>query len=599
MKRLPIFLFSSAQPEGAATLEHLPEEHRGIKQLLEKPKDAGRIDYEFLPGSTLDNLYKQLNRFHNRLALFHFSGHSNQRLLALQDKPTRAGNTSKVLGMQDSLKLVFLNGCANADQVQELWKKGVKAIIATSCKVEDKAAMDFAVYFYEALVAGMSLHRAYVAACARLSDEEGGSNRIGIYRVPPGVENDDEAEAGFPWGLYVREEDEDMLDWTMPDPYRPLADLDYQTEVTLSTRHENKRLLEAIYAGMARENKRCALEWEDYQEEKISLSKLQKDVYERLPSLLGVHVRALFTKHGIEKGRTRLELINNAYRVFSQLMASMAFADFWHVLARQTDMQISAAYQKDLQRFLNMQPEEHASFDFLWLLTAIYAIRWENEVASTFPELEQLARQLLEDEEVISAYRFLESGLRDRLLAKNIASREVSQLCLEAEEQLGRLLGAGAFLINYQLVSINDILVRKRLRPAHTSFVHRKFLLHGTDATTYDKRDILRTQPVYNQSVVLTKNLNDHQAKVWVLAPFLVDQNAFKERVKEPKIYFRQGVLPDGRHQYLLAETLMPDDTWVLPPEPSATVEWGEELKEACALLQTFIADLQPHLHHG
>ena len=150
MPQLPLFLFAFAQHADDPKLEQLQVEKSKIQKALQGAKGAGRIDYEFLDTTTVDELYWQLNHFHGQLAVFHFGGHSNHRLLALQDKPTRSSNLSTVLGMQDQLKLVFLNGCANAAQVQELWDKGVKAVIATQESVGDEAAMYFSVAFYQA-----------------------------------------------------------------------------------------------------------------------------------------------------------------------------------------------------------------------------------------------------------------------------------------------------------------------------------------------------------------------------------------------------------------------------------------------------------------
>ena len=41
------------------------------------------------------------------------------------------------------------------------------------------------------------------------------------------------------------------------------------------------------------------------------------------------------------------------------------------------------------------------------------------------------------------------------------------------------LIGAGAFLANYQLASINDIMVHKELHGGKASYVHKKYVLRG------------------------------------------------------------------------------------------------------------------------
>ncbi|MCB0565202.1 MAG: CHAT domain-containing protein [Lewinellaceae bacterium] len=592
--RKPVFLFAFAQSADGAHLSQLREEERQVREALQEARDAGRIDYEFLGAATLDELYWQLNRYHNRLAVFHFGGHSNHQLLALEDKGTRGGNLSTVLGMQEGLKLVFLNGCANAELVQELWDKGVKAIIATSAKVKDKAAVEFSRAFYHALKSGKTLRVAFDTACAHLSDQEEGRQRLGIYRTL--VKGNKEKGGKFPWGLYVRKEDEALLsNWKLPDPFTPPEGLDYHTEVELGEFEVNKQLVEELFAGMAKVNAQCAREWEAYQSGGgVSFKNLQLAIWERLPSIVSGHIRDLFTPAEKEKGRRRLIYTNNIYLAFTQLMAALALADFWKTLVTQPNgaASIRPAYQEDLRALLEMKPGAFDSFDHLRLLSSIHYIKKDNNRLGSFPELESFTEQLHTDKAVFSAYRFLEGELRARLRAGNIASGEVSDLCQASEEHLGRLLGAGAFLANYQLASINDITVHNGLRSDGIAYVHW-YSLTGWDDNSWLRESLRRGKFTCNHSVVLTSDLKDEQADIWVLSPFLVDKNAFNKKADVPKIYFWQGTREDGAPHYLLASTLT--DPWPQPMK-AADKDRAEEFRAVLQLLQYFRTDLKPYL---
>lgn len=591
MTSLPLFLFAFAQSAADAQLEQLRAEEQGIRKALQQARDARRIDYEFLGNTTLDELYAQLNRFHNRLAIFHFSGHSNNQLLALQDKPTRAGNLSTVLGMQNQLMLVFLNGCANAQQVQELWDKGCKVIIATQAKVEDTAAMQFSLAFYQALKEGKTLREAFDTAKSQLSDQAGGKQSLALYRTP--VAGDQVEKQGFPWGLYVREADEALLDWTLPDPFVEPPDQDFHSEVEVT--EVNKVLVEGLFAEMAKVHRRCALDWEDYQSGKeVTFSDLTMTIFNRLPSVLSKHIRTLFAPAEKEKGRRRLLYMNNVYLVFTQLVTAIALADFWRAITLhpQKKVSIRSAYQKDLRALLEMKAAQNPSLDYLQLLIALYYIKQDNGLSPTLPELAPFAERLGQDKACFSAYRALEN-LRSRLQANNIPSDEVAALCQASESHLSTLLGAGAFLVNYQLASINDILVHNGLRSKGVSYVHWRYSLIGSDDHSRDHVQLSKQAFTCNHSILLTANLEDDQAPTLVLTPFLIDRNAFNKKANVPRIYFWQGIWPDGSPYYLQAETLV--DHWKQPMQ-AADKDRTMEFEASLQLFQIFRNDLQTYL---
>ena len=593
MKLPPVFLFAFAQHADDPQLEQLRAEERKIREILQAAHDARKIECIFLGAVTQDELYWQINRFHNRLAVFHFGGHSDHQLLALQDEPTRSANLSVVLGMQQQLQLLFLNGCANAPQVQAFWDEGVPAVIATRTTIADDHAVTFSPAFYQALVEGKTIQQSFESASARIADKIGNGDRPAIYRS---LSLRGDSTPPFPWGLYVKKEDESAMEWQLPEPFQIPDNMDFYSEVPLSRKDANKLLVKHLFAGMATANRRCANDWEDYNDPngEVTFNDLQDTIYKRFPSILGVHIRDLFSEDGQEKGRVRLQYMNNVYCVFAQLVTSLALAGFWKAIMEKENLKqavyIEPAYREDLQSLLDLKPENHGTFDFLRLLTAIHYIGKKNDLNGFFYEMPAFLDTLLKKETVFSAYRFLETELRARLLAANIASEEVSDLCAESEKQLGILLGAGAFLINYQLTSINDIMVRNQLRKAQASFIHRKYVLRGWDETTWDHAPLHRQGFTCDHSVVITPNLKNEEAPLWVLSPFLVDQNAFKARAKTPKIYFWQGTSGNGKSQYLHAETL--EEKWEVNLEYNKS-EKAEELEEMVNLLDTFLEDLK------
>lgn len=205
----PIFLFAFAND--AQSSLRLAEESRAAREALEAAHhDQEQIEFLSLGYATFDDLYRTFNRFHNRIYLFHYGGHSDQDTLHLKDKRGHADSLATLIGQQENLRLVFLNGCSNRNQIEELWKHGVRAVIATSAEVEDGRALALARQFYEALAGGKSIRQAFEVALSYVTNDHPGLD-IGFRGELPPPSPTDIA----PWGLYSQ--DEQVLDWKLQD----------------------------------------------------------------------------------------------------------------------------------------------------------------------------------------------------------------------------------------------------------------------------------------------------------------------------------------------------------------------------------------------
>ena len=61
------------------------------------------------------------------------------------NQTTYGSGLAKLFGMQENLKLVFLNGCSTKGQVEALQANNIPNIIATSKSVEDGVAKNLAI----------------------------------------------------------------------------------------------------------------------------------------------------------------------------------------------------------------------------------------------------------------------------------------------------------------------------------------------------------------------------------------------------------------------------------------------------------------------
>lgn len=83
MKRTPVFLFAFANQQDAY-LEALKGEERAIRECLSGRHDQNVLECLSLGSTSLEDIYRNFHRFHNRIAVFHYGGHSNSEALHLE-----------------------------------------------------------------------------------------------------------------------------------------------------------------------------------------------------------------------------------------------------------------------------------------------------------------------------------------------------------------------------------------------------------------------------------------------------------------------------------------------------------------------------------
>lgn len=220
MPKRPVFLFIFAN-DPQQSLD-LPNEERTIWNALKHLHDQEIIEYRALHNVTVKDLYQEINDFSGRIALFHFGGHSDGDFLNLSRGETEAQNLAVVLGSEKNLKLVFLNGCANLEQVDELFTQKVPAVIATTSAIEDKTAVGFAGQFYSAIANYKTINAAYTSASAFIRDNdkvelatEAQNWRSVVEKTRGLAPRSGSANPALPWGLNHNNNSK-ALEWKLP-----------------------------------------------------------------------------------------------------------------------------------------------------------------------------------------------------------------------------------------------------------------------------------------------------------------------------------------------------------------------------------------------
>lgn len=550
----PLFLFAFANDKNQSL--RLKEEERLIREILAPAHDQNQIEYFSLGSTSVDDIYQTFNRFHDRICIFQYSGHSNDTFLLLEDTSARAASLSVLIGMQKNLKLVVLNGCSNHNQVSILFTKGVKVVIATSVPIDDHKAVQFSKFFYQALVNGKTIREAFDTAVSRVQNE---APELQAFR---GIYNRSKDIQESVWGLYgIKEE---YLDWVLPDLERKNEAGNFSQEVEIVDRNINKKLVDLTFEGMSQYGEPFKAMWQLYQQNSSPalFNTLQNMMLDSLPSSLSIQLRDLFTPNGRSKGRLRLDEIHEGYLTLVKLLAAISLANLWKVvldndtLKPKKDLFIRPEYRKELRQYYHMTPKVSEQFDYLWFVTTISRIFQENRIDPFLEESKNLHHNLINYDESYQAYRFLEQNLRSRISAKNIDVTEVEELCHKSEHALGVLLKQCGFLSIYQLVTIKQIEIHKPNRVKQAEYVHYKAVLRGRDYATIDDAPVFRSTFTSNNSVLITKDISG-QSDQLNLSPFVIDENAFKiKEEKLPKIYFFNGWLNEMNLYYQHAEML-------------------------------------------
>ena len=203
---IPTILLTFAN-DNDAHLDHLKTESYEVYKALEPLKINNSILIEREESITLDILFERVTLLRNQLSILHYSGHAGSKHLQLEDGQANAKGLIKIIASAPNLELVFLNGCATYQQVEELLEQGVKIVIATRVSVQDVKAMEFAINFYKGLSKQLNIEDAFSQSVAYLETKY---HHFKINTKGLKLKKDTPI---IPWGLYTN--NEEYLKWSL------------------------------------------------------------------------------------------------------------------------------------------------------------------------------------------------------------------------------------------------------------------------------------------------------------------------------------------------------------------------------------------------
>lgn len=539
-----IFLaFANNLKTPQAYLHMLKREGNNIYSKLWPHREKQAIDLHKIDNASIQDIFQVLTElFPNKVSIFHYGGHADGEHLQLESDSgsvelAQAGGLAALLGGQEQLQLVFLNGCSTLDQVKLLLEAGVKAVIATSTLINDTAAVELAEQFYSSLAKGANVERAFSEAKALVATKYQYSKDLALQITPFSNRSlffeEEPSSTGFPWGLYINDDHKDVLQWKLPSMRRELSLLLNPKRIQ-PAEEVNDYIILPVFEKIREHLPHLGVPLDE--DDDPDELKIQDLIIENFPLPIGEQIRKLFatTEEMFTFSLTRLQQIIRTYEVLTKFVAYIMVSQFWDRITNEEKVSLPEKQQANFNSFFSLDPENYRRFDFMEITQAVIELFEDKGWEMMIEEAKSLRKAPQVDLEVEDSYSFLQH-VREEIADEQVLASELENFCREGEFHLANVLKDMAFLSTYRLISIKDIVLKKdRLtEPAYS--IHMG-VLRGTDSRRIKVKAREYEGYTDSQSVLLVKNVKSI-VKYQSLSPFIFDENAFTGH-PSAKIFF-------------------------------------------------------------
>ena len=503
--------------------DHLPllkQESSLVKEALLPLEQRSFIKLEREESTETADLIKILSAYPDQLCIFHYGGHAGHQMLELEDQTANAKGLAQLLGEQEELQLVFLNGCSTQGQVEALLQAGVKAVIATSVPIEDQRAVLFANAFYRALANKRTLKRAFQFAQSALSTQS--FDLPGFEIVRGAGKKPQKAPKKLPWRLYLAEKTaEETLNWRLP--YYRKEGLPGHIISDIGQRFKLNKYIAFVLDEMFKYN-------EDIYSQMIIIKEGQEVhrdpstyidlVIQNFPWVIASQIQLL--RQHYEANQARLEQLLSTYILTSQTLFYILLSNFWDEKRR-----LNFPLPKGFTDQIKQTPKNIRNFDFLKKLLILFELMESQEAQYAVPELEVFCKQLRSDENLQKAWKDLEN-FRKQVLNSTLEG-DIAYHCENTEIAVSTILLHAAFLAGYRMLTVRDIKIEN---PRYSKVVYDLDMgalnaIVNTSLSIYDAPANRRKESYSNcDSIVLSASENDFRQSL-TLSPFIIDKNTY------------------------------------------------------------------------
>ncbi|MFN7118298.1 MAG: hypothetical protein ACK4TA_15970 [Saprospiraceae bacterium] len=521
-----IFLAFANTPENR--LPTLAQEDDQVYALLSRRAAQQHFTLHRDSSATIGKIAEYLILYRDTLDVFLYSGHAEKDALLLEDDSARAEGIAQLLGQCPNLKLIILNGCSTAGQVERLLQlPNQPIVIATSAPVNDFAATQFSIRFFQALSEQFAtIESAFQAGLGAAQMSSQAATRAGRQQLTM-------TDVKEPvWGVYYNPAAESKLAWTLPSAFVLPATAEpnaYLIRTMIEVFAPYDLLAMQIQQDEARGKKRNLAD-----KREVILQCLPHPVSEQLRRLLvpgqAGYGAVFYDKLGVD----RLRQITTTYNTIIELTAYVMLSQLWNALFSKA-LQIDAAQRQLLQQFFLLKYDERSTYDFFPLIKAIREIFDQNGVTYFVEELTDVSQTFNEHSDFYNACMFLETLKRRFAQRFQFEKNEADQLCIVAEEKLTAVMQQLGFLARYTMASVKDIDVLKYRHRATPLFRHKVVeLVQRLGGLAEETQEL---EQFWDNSSVLLQHKGE-ESSFLNLSPFIIDENAFVEKAQESKLYF-------------------------------------------------------------
>jgi hypothetical protein len=336
MNKKPVIVLAYSNDQDAY-LDMVTRERKNVYKTLMTYHDKDYVQVEKSEHTSIEDFFEIFDRYNNRVALFHYGGHASGSHLQLEGNTgtenANAQGLADLMGLQEGLQLVFLNGCATYGQVEALLDAGVKSVIATSIAVNDVKATEFAEQFYRALAKQASIGQAFRVAKSFLTTKYNDNSLIEVKKQKglqlkrtPKKEN---SASEMPWGLYTR--DETSLNWKLPTMAHNqliVRDASGGGQVGVKNAELNKFFIQTLFKALSEYNDEIQLLLLRAKEKgKMDIRLVRQAIVDSYPAPIGEQLRKLLA--GTEINEERLRQLVRTYDVTLRLLTFSMFSQLW------------------------------------------------------------------------------------------------------------------------------------------------------------------------------------------------------------------------------------------------------------------------------
>lgn len=480
--------------------------------------------------STTTKIAEFLVLYRDSLSIFLYSGHAERDALLLEDETAQAQGIAQLLGQCPNLKIIILNGCSTGGQVERLLQLASNPIvIATSAPVNDFAATQFSIRFFQTLSEQFdTVENAFEAGIGAAQLTSQAATRAGREQLPGNTQQEPV------WGIFYNPAAGVNLSWALP------------TDLSMSTagQEPNAYLLKHLIDVFAPYNALAAQIQKDEQRgKKRNVLDKRETILQCLPHPVSEQLRRLlvpgqagsdakfYDKFGVD----RLGQLTATYSTLIELTGFVMLSQLWNALLINDKQRIQETQKTLLNQFFQLKYQDRITYDFFPLIKVVRDIFDQNDIPYFIDELDEVGKAFHEQSDFYNACVFLETLKRRFANRSQFEKAEADSFCLVAEEKLTIIFRQLGFLGRYRMASVKEIDVLKYRHSTAPRFRHKVVelvqRLGGLAEETQELELFLDSS-----SILLQK---EGEENVFLnLSPFVIDENAFEEKATDSKLFY-------------------------------------------------------------